>query len=336
MRKLMADSRLNRAERHLQHSFRKSLFFNAFILFSTILSAYWAIRPLPDIRPRPVVSVPLSFEPVQIASPKSPLRLAGAWVVTAGDGRLGGVSALAIDRGRLLAVSDRGAVIRLDYPSAAHPMAQLADLRHGPGTFGEKWVRDAESIAPDPGRRGWWVGYEQKHSLWHYDAGFGRVISRIDLDRDDWRDNRGAEGLLSEGNRLLVTAENGRDLLLVNSGGIEMLPFDAGAEVADAARAPDGNPWLLLREKGLGGVSQAIAPLIRIGQGYRAGPALPVPKGMFDNYEGMAIEARPNGDWRFWLITDDGHRFFARTLLVALDYSAAGQDKGPATVAEPS
>jgi len=31
------------------------------------------------------------------------------------------------------------------------------------------------------------------------------------------------------------------------------------------------------------------------------------------------IRPLPGGGWRFWLVTDDGHRFKARTLLVALD-----------------
>ena len=38
----------------------------------------------------------------------------------------------------------------------------------------------------------------------------------------------------------------------------------------------------------------------------------------------------------FWLITDDGHRFFARTLLIALDYRRPTQGKGPATRARRS
>ena len=101
---------------------------------------------------------------------------------------------------------------------------------------------------------------------------------------------------------------------------IARLRLDAGAEVADAARAPDGSAWLLLRSKGRGGIGQAIAPLIRPGRWPIApGLAWPLPKAAFDNYEGMAIAPLANGGWRFWLVTDDGHRFMARTLLVALD-----------------
>ena len=117
----------------------------------------------------------------------------------------------------------------------------------------------------------------------------------------------------------LALAENGRDAMAVRGAKIAQLRLDAGAEVADAARAPDGSVWLLLRSNGRGGISQSIAPLMRQGAGYRAGPDWPLPKAAFDNYEGMAIAPLADGGWRFWLVTDDGHRFMARTLLVALD-----------------
>ena len=85
--------------------------------------------------------------------------------MAAGDPRFGGLSALAIDRGRFLAVSDLGAVIRFDPPSIRRPSASLRDLRKGRDRQGKKWARDAESLARDPNGRGWWVGYEQRHSL---------------------------------------------------------------------------------------------------------------------------------------------------------------------------
>jgi hypothetical protein len=194
-------------------------------------------------------------------------------------------------------------------------------------------MRDGESIARDPRGRGWWVGYEQLHSLWLYDSRFRKPLESIDLRRPDWHDNRGAEGLLATPGGLLVAAENGREAMLAAGGKIARLGLNAGAEVADAAFAPDGSRWLLLRSKGLRGISQSIAPMVRTSSGYQAGPAMPVPKAALDNYEGMAIERGPDGGWRFWLITDDGHRLMARTLLVALDYPA--HDKSPATSAGP-
>ena len=294
--------------------------------------AYLPVRKLPDLHTLQAATVPLTVRPVALPPAAAPLRLAGAWELTAADPRFTGLSALALDHGKLLAVSDRGAVIRFDFPTMQRPTAWLADLRLGPGPWGKKWSRDAESLAPDPKGRGWWIGYEQIHSLWLYDPTFQRAIRSINLNRPDWWDNQGAEGLLAEGDGLLVTGENGRDVMQVSDTAVERLPMATGAEVAEAAPAPDGSAWLLLRSKGSNGVSEGIAPLIRDGAGYRSGPAWPVPKDAFDNFEGMAIEARAGGGWRFWLVTDDGHRIMARTLLIALDYvPPARHDKSPAT-----
>ena len=331
----MSDSRLNRAERGLQHSFRKAPFFNGLLMLGAMTAAYLPIRALPNQHLLPGAIVPLEVRTVELAPLEGPLRLAGAWELEADDGRFGGVSALAIDRGRFLAVTDRGAAVRFDFPTNTTPQAQLVDLRLGPGAFGKKWSRDAESLAADPRGRGWWVGYEQNHSLWLYGADFDRVLASVDLKRMCWRNNRGAEGLLTENGDLLVTAENGRDAVRV-AGAIERSALNAGTDVAEAARGPDGSAWLLLRSMGLSGIEQSVAPLFRTQTGYRVGPGLPVPKGKFDNLEGMAIEAGPNGGWRFWLISDDGHRIMARTLMVALDYWPARHSEGPATHAGPS
>lgn len=290
-------------------------------MVAAVLGAYLQIRSLPD-RPRlPAADVSLNYRPVKLRSAGGPLRLAGAWELAASDPRLGGLSGLALDGGRFLAVGDRGAIIRFDMPFASRPRIWLADLREGPGNWGRKWARDAESLALDPRGRGWWVGYEQRHSLWLYDDRFDRALASVDIRGREWGDNRGAEGLLAETDSLLVTAENGRDAIAVGAHGIERLDLDAGAEVADAALAPDGSAWLLLRSKGWRGISQSIAPLVKVGRGHRAGPGWPLPRAAFDNYEGMAIAPLPGRGWRFWLVTDDGHRIMARTLLVALDLS---------------
>ena len=332
----MSDSQLNGAEQPLQLSFRKLWIFNGLLAGLAVVLAYLPIHELPDRKGRPPALIPLSFQAVELGPAAAPLHLAGSWIVIAGDPRFHGLSGLVIDRDRFLAVSDLGALVSFDLPTASRPKAYIRDLTEGPGRFGNKWSRDAESIARDEHGRGWWVGFEQTHSLWLYEPSFDHSIVSIDLKQHEWPDNRGAEGLLAMKRRLLVVAENGSDAIDVGPDGIRRLPLDAGAEVADAAMAPNGTPWLLLRSKGADGIRQWIAPLLFDGRQYRAGAALQLPKDALDNYEGMAIASLPDGRWRFWLITDDGHRFMARTLLVALDYESAAHSKSPATSAGPS
>jgi hypothetical protein len=285
----------------------------------TVLAAYLPIRALPDHRPLPARTIALKFQAVSLPETASPLRLAGAWVMTADDPRFGGLSGLAIDGSGFLAVSDLGAAVRFDRPSAVHPGAWLADLTDGPGPAGRKTSRDAESLVRDPRGRGWWVGYEQRHSLWLYDESFRHALIAVRIERPNWWRNRGIEGLTVRDGELLALAENGRETIRVGGDGQQPLRLHSNADVADAARAPDGSSWVLLRQKGIGGIVQSVALLEATHDGYRVGPAYPLPKASLDNYEGMAIETGPDGRWRFWLVSDDGHRVMARTLLVALD-----------------
>ena len=328
----MADSRLNGPEQGLQHSFMKSLVFNSLLIAIPIGLIFLLIRALPSREPQAPVSRPLSVQPVALVPVGGPLRLAGAWELATGDRRFGGLSALAIDNGQFLAVSDRGAVVRFSLPSAPSHRVTISDLRIGPGPFGKKRARDAESLARDPQGRGWWVGYEQRHSLWLYEQDFSRALASIDLRRPDWGDNSGAEGLLVRDAGLLVFGEDGRDAIRIDGDLPVNLKLHAPSEVADAASAPDGSGWVLLREIGMSGISQSIAPLERAQDGYRIGAAWPLPKDQLDNFEGMTIQARPDGGWRFWLVSDNDFRSTARTLLVALDYRPpARHDKSPAT-----
>jgi hypothetical protein len=327
----MHDSQLNRAERALQHSFMKSLIFNSLLVAVPVGLVSLLIRAMPDRDPSAAVSIPLSFQPVVLAPVESPLRLAGAWKLDANDRRFGGLSALAIDEGEFLAVSDRGSVARFSLPGSGRQEVALSDLRVGPGPFGKKWARDAESLARDPLGRGWWVGFEQNHSLWLYDRDFRRALASVDLHPPDWSDNGGAEGLLASDGQLLVLGQNGRDAIRIEGNKAANLGLNANQEIADAARAPDGSDWVLLRRPGLSGIQQSIAPLEPTKDGYVIGAAWQVPKGALDNFEGMTIQVRPGGEWRFWLLTDDDFRSSARTLLVALDYSRpARSDKSPA------
>ena len=336
---LVPDSPLNVTERHVQQAFMRSGLFNGLIVGAAVVAGFAVMHRLPERHARPDALLPLRFVPAALSSGASPLRLAGAWemVSVAGERRLGGLSALAADGNGLIAVSDLGAVLRFDRPTASRPLIRVTDLRQGPGDPGKKRSRDSESLVRDPHGRGWWIGYEQRHSLWLYDRTFQRPLAAIRLPKLGWRANRGAEGLLARDGALLALGENGRDAVRIGKGEPQVLKLHGGMEIAEAATAPDGSAWVLLRAKDLAGISQSIAPLLKTHDGFRVGPRWALPKAAFDNYEGLAITAREDGRWRFWLVTDDGHRFMARTLLVALDLDLpiVRHDKGPARGAGP-
>ena len=332
----MPDSHLNGAERSLQQSFRKIFAFNSLLVGIFVLLAFLPISKLPDRKARPTVVETLSVRRVDLPAPAAPLTLAGAWVLDADDPRFAGLSGLALDRGGFLAVSDLGAVIRFDRPSVSQPKAFIQDLRIGPGNFGSKFSRDAESLARDPRGRGWWVGFERHHSLWLFDEGFKHALASVELGRFNWPENRGAEGLLVHDGKLLALAEGGRDAVQIDDKALTLLKLHTNGDVAEAATAPDGSEWLLLRHKGMSGISESIAPLLSVRDGFMAGPLWPLPKSKFDNYEGMAIEQLPDERWRIWLVTDNGHRVMARTLLVAFDYMPVTNTKSPATSTGPS
>src|SRR5690349_22819735 len=103
---LMPDSQLNGAERGLQHSLRNASIFNGLLMACAVTAAFVPIHALPDRRPIPAAKVEVTYRPAKLAPVEGPLQLAGAWEVSARDRRFGGLSALVIDQGRFLAVSD--------------------------------------------------------------------------------------------------------------------------------------------------------------------------------------------------------------------------------------
>lgn len=294
----------------------KSLIPNAFLMSVAVLAAYVPMREIPRRVARPPVIVRLSMEPVRLLRQPPPLRVAGAWRLTAADHRLFGLSGLAWDGNGFVAVGDAGSVVRFDRPGPGARM-WLADLRDGPGPFGRKWTRDAEAVLRDG--ESWLVTYEQHHSLWRFDRDFRTGREVVAIGGADWPDNRGAEGLSREGGAVLAWREGGREVRVFDGMVVRSVPLRTNWSVAEAAAAPDGATWLLLRRIGMSGIDQAIAPVRRQRASYALGTALPLAKGRFDNFEGMAIERAPSGGLRFWLVSDDGSRLFARTLLAAYD-----------------
>lgn len=304
---LIPDSQLNDAERPKQPLFIKWLFLVPFLL---VLKRDGPDE-YPNRTPRPAAVAMVRADPLPVPSPApGAARMGGLWQLTSAEPRFGGLSALAIDRGRLLTVTDSGALVRWHLPGGD---ARVRDLPAGPGLPQWKLNRDSEALARDPAGRGWWVSFEQQHSLYLFDRSFSRALIRRPLRLRTWWRNWGAEALATEGASLLVLPENGGELIRLSGRREERLPLRWRGQVADAATLKDGRVAIAMRELRPWGISNRLAWLRPDGAGYRIEPWATLPLGRWDNVEGLAAEPLPNGANRLWFVTDND--FGRRTLL---------------------
>ena len=290
------------AEPRVQQPFSK--FFNSLLIAAPILMAAAWHRQQPSRWPGSDRIVTAQAREI-LATPR--LR---AWHLIAADRRFGGLSALVLDRGQMVAVTDSGVVLRFPAPrpgDSSFPLA-LHDLPAGPGKAHRKWARDSEALLADAEGRGWWVTFEQRHSSWLFDRSFSRVIERRNLNVA-WSANRGGEAVLAgPGGAPMVLPEGGGRAI----GG----SLTAPAGTSDATRLPDGRPVLLVRHMTLRGFVTRLH--IAAGSGKPA-RRIAIDLAPLDNMEGIAAQALPGGGTRLWLVSDDNFRAWMRTLLVAVD-----------------
>jgi hypothetical protein len=300
--------------------FRKASFFNYLLLVAAIFGVDALAKMLPNRQDRPdaLVAVrlnPAEFDPAGFA----PLRLAGVWKVEVADARFGGVSALAVDGDRLLAMTDSGTLVRLPRPGDGG-LAMVHDLGTGPGRAGFKSSRDGEAVARDPAGRGWWVAFENWQQLWLYDQGFRTAAMRLDLGRDRWRHNRGIEAIVADEDSLMLFPEGGDEWLEWRGQTLSVHRLaNRFGNIADATRLPDGRLLLVTRKPGLGGLAKHLVVAERDeGGAIRLRRLAGLGLGRFDNVEAIAAEPHAGGT-RLWLMTDNDFRARAPTYLLALD-----------------
>ena len=306
----------------LQRRFSIAAALLAIALAASVIAAHAGFMLLPDRRELGPRLASLRFEPVALdAAGFSPLQLAGAWAVTSDDDpRVHGISGLALDGAELVAVTDSGVVIRFAKPGAAAVQALVRELPGGPGDPGRKVNRDSEAIAADPGGRGWWVAFEQRNELWLYDREFHRPLGRMPVPGRGMTFNRGAEGLIADGNGLLVFPEGGGRALRFSPKGWSEVRFAMPARrVSEAAAAAGGAILVIERGPAPGGFANALVRLDRCPAGYCPAWRKRLPMGLLDNVEALAVEPLPSGATRLWLMTDDNGGKPQRTLLVAAD-----------------
>ena len=320
MQRLVPDSKSPEAERRLQPRFSKASLFNYLALFFLVMAGDRWIGSIPNRSNLPDALADIRFTPADLAPGSfKPLQLAGAWKVEVADPRFGGISALAIDRGRLVALSDSGTAITFPKPGESG-RAFVHDLPDGPGDPDFKRNRDSEALARDPAGRGWWVAFERWNQLWLYDSAFSKALMRVDLGRHRWRQNKGIEGMVADGGGLILFPETGSEWLEWRGGRTRVGRLsNRYGRVSDAVRTSEGRLLAVMRQPGLEGLAKRLTVAERSGDGTLSLRSLArLGLGATDNIEAIAAEPGAGGT-RLWLMTDNDFRARAPTYLVALD-----------------
>lgn len=300
---------------------------------------FWRDEPKADTGPQLLRVAPLEIAPGTRVAPD--LVLAGAWELDSSSDAFGGYSALvSLGGGELLAVSDRGRVLRFDpWDRSVPPLMRGIGAAAG----SDKRSYDIESAARDPGSGAIWLGYEGLNAIQRADVDWLTVSEVRPPEMGRWPSNRGAEAMtrLADGRFVVLSEAVGgwerpaADGLLFAGDPVEGAEPErfrfvppAGFRPTDMAQLPDGRVLILLRKIEFGlpprlasRIVAADPATLPAGEEWAWRPfaeiADPLPP---ENYEGLAIEPRADGVVRIWLISDDNSAALQRTLLLALDW----------------
>lgn len=263
------------------------------------------------------------------------LQFLDGWALRSGDPRFGGISAMHVEGGRVLAVNDTGTVFRFAVPGRGSDAVSIRALPAGPGESAIKINRDVESLAVNDNRA--WMGFEQVNAIWCYRLpGLEPIGSAQPPAMQDWPRNEGPEAMvrLRDG-RFLVFAEDKKRpdgttaALLFDRDPIQpgATPVEFGYRAppdyvpTDATELPDGEILILNRKFRVGGGVSAklvIAALPAPQPGAviagREIAALVSPLTV-DNFEALSV-TRERGRTIVWIASDDNFAAWQRTLLL--------------------
>lgn len=309
------------------------------------LIALLALMPLTWGRTTPPVKVKrleLSFETLPLPMPErmtaqlGAFHLEQAWQVHSRTHRFGSYSALLMrPDGEMLALSDSGNFLRFRAPGEPQARSRLGKLPLSDNDTKED--RDVESATED-GSGTIWLGLEGRNAIFRMTPTF-HVERRVQPESmRDWGVNTGPEAMVRLADGRFVLLREGfagwSDHLhpavtfagdpTENPDG-QRFVFDApaGFSPTDMAQMPDGRVLILMRrliwpmpQRFAGRIVIGDPRAIRPGQPWhvtevaRLSSDLPI-----DNFEGLAIVPRPDGQLTVWLISDDNYSPLQRTLL---------------------
>lgn len=290
------------------------------------------IPPHPDIR---FGRVPLSADaPGQRRVGR--LSYLGGWALRSADPRFGGISAMDVRDGTVLAVTDAGSVVHFALPGQDAPgRSAIHPIGRGPGPNARKHNRDAEAMAIANGKV--WISFENRNAIWRYDAESWRAeASALPPAMAGWNKKSGGEAMvrLRDG-RFLLFAEGQRladgttEALLFTRDptqpGAKAVPLryraPDGYRVTEAAQLPDGRLIFLNRRVSLlKGFSAKLTlgtlPDLKAGT-LLAGEEIAAfePPVIAENLEALSA-GQENGRTIVWIASDDNFSPLQRTLLL--------------------
>ena len=285
-----------------------------------------------------LVATPLALDPAKPARRRfGALTFLAGWHLTSADARLGGISALGVEPGGLLALSDSGTVMHIGLADGRPATLRLHGLPDGPGDSARKSDRDTEALATDPATGRHWIAYEHHHQVWRYDARFSRSETHAPIAQGRrWGSNAGAEAMvrLPDG-RTIIISEGRRgpggtaDLLVV--AGDPAMPGSPSwrrryappgtYRVTDAAMLGRDRLLVLHRLFSLADGVGALLGVVDLSS--LNGDAVIRPRVLaewgpqfaIDNMEGLAVSAE-GGRTIVWMASDDNFNPVQRTLLL--------------------
>lgn len=271
------------------------------------------------------------------------LTFLGGWSLDSPKRGFGGISAIHVDEGAVVALSDAGALIRFSLPKGTSVRGSIDPLPVGIGAPVAKRDRDTESMALFGGRA--WIGFEWRGAIQRYvtasGAGWRSDAHHAPAAMRAWPNNSGAEGIVRlKDRRFLVFSEGA----MRKDGTSEVLEFSGDPAVAgtaarslgyrappgyrltDAAVLPDGRLLLLNRRFS---IFEGVSAKLVVARPPRPGAAAIIAGDEIadfaspvtvDNMEALSV-TREAGRTIVWIASDDNFSPLQRTLLLkfALD-----------------
>jgi hypothetical protein len=296
------------------------------------------MMPVPDGR------IEISSEPLALDTTLpnrrhvGALTLKGAWHLSSDTRGFGGFSALDVNGNRITALSDAGTILRFRLGRFGNASdATLVRVPEECGHVSRKYDNDTESLAHDPARQHWWIGFEWRNTLCKTNADFsnGEVVSAPSA-MASWRKKQGPESMtrLVDGRFLLIaegapTGSEVRPVVLFDRDPTDPTAVATtlayrppiGFKPTDVAQLPDGRILVLTRRFAMWSLFTSKLVLIE------AIPATPIgvlqgrviahfeSPVLADNFEGLSV-AVEDGKPIIWIISDDNYMRWQRTLLL--------------------